>query len=75
MPLDNIKQGKERRSIFSMRNIIWLTADESTLVFYPVQEKLRLAWHVVLSGGTNQWDYFIDAQTGAVLADRDRRRF
>jgi len=49
--------------------------DKSTLVFYPVQEELRLAWQVILSGGMNKWDYFIDAQTGAVLFDQDRRRF
>jgi bacillolysin len=49
--------------------------DKSTLVFYPVQEDLRLAWYVILSGGMNKWDYFIDAQTGALLFDQDRRRF
>ncbi len=51
------------------------TVDQSTLVFYPIKEELRLAWHVILSGGMNKWDYFIDAQTGTVLFDQDRRRF
>ena len=48
---------------------------KSVLVFYPMQEELRLAWHVTLSGGMNKWDYFMDAQTGAVLFDQDMRRF
>ncbi len=51
------------------------TADKSVLVFYPAQEELRLAWQVLLAGGMNQWEYFIDAQTGAVLFDQDKRRF
>jgi bacillolysin len=49
--------------------------DKTTLVFYPAQDVLHLAWHVILSGGMNKWDYFIDAQTGAVLFDQDLRRF
>lgn len=49
--------------------------DKTELVFYPGKEGLSLAWHVTLSGGMNTWDYFIDAQSGSVLFDQDRRRF
>ncbi len=60
----------ERGATHKMR-----TVDKSTLVFYPMEEDLLLAWHVILSGGMNKWDCFIDAQTGAVLFDQDQRRF
>jgi Zn-dependent metalloprotease len=52
-----------------------LKVEETALVFYPVRENVRLSWHVMLSGGMNQWEYFIDAATGDVLFDQDRRRF
>ncbi|HPM58869.1 MAG TPA: hypothetical protein PLN72_04755 [bacterium] len=48
--------------------------DKTGLVFYPVEEGLRLAWHVILRGGLNKWDYFIDAADGRILFDQDRKR-
>jgi bacillolysin len=61
---------KEQGVIHKMQRV-----DTTALVFYPVEDDLCLAWHVTLGGGMNQWDYFIDGQTGAVLFDQDRRRF
>lgn len=49
--------------------------DNSTLIYYPAGEELRLAWQVTLRGGMNKWDYYIDALDGKVLFDQDRRRF
>ncbi|MBN2201552.1 hypothetical protein JW777_06355 [bacterium] len=49
--------------------------DRTELVFYPAPSGMRLAWHVTLGGGMNQWDYFIDGLDGSVLFDQDRRRF
>jgi Zn-dependent metalloprotease len=51
------------------------TIDNNSLVLYPSTEGLRLAWHIVLSGGMNRWDFFIDAQEGSVLFNQDRRRY
>jgi bacillolysin len=49
--------------------------DRTALVFYPAPDGIRLAWHVTLGGGMNQWEYFIDGRDGSVLFDQDRRRF
>jgi bacillolysin len=49
--------------------------DQTELIFYPSPSGMRLAWHVTLGGGLNQWDYFIDGLDGSVLFDQDRRRF
>ncbi len=49
--------------------------DQTALVFYPAGKGLSLAWHVILSGGMNKWEYFLDAEDGSVLFDQDRRRF
>ncbi|MBN1998671.1 hypothetical protein JW935_14015 [candidate division KSB1 bacterium] len=51
------------------------SADKSNLVYYPIGDNVRLAYHVILSGGKNRWDYYIDAENGRVLFDQDRRRF
>ncbi len=48
--------------------------EQSALVFYPAEEGLRLAWHVILRGGLSKWDYFIDAADGRILFDQDRKR-
>ncbi len=49
--------------------------DRTELVFYPAPSGMRLAWHVTLGGGLNQWEYVIDSLDGSVLFDRDKRRF
>jgi Zn-dependent metalloprotease len=49
--------------------------DSATLSYYPFQEELHLTWYVILSGGMNKWDYFIDAQNGTIIFNQDRRRF
>ncbi|HNY92197.1 MAG TPA: hypothetical protein PKM23_11800 [bacterium] len=48
--------------------------EQTTLVYYPASEELRLAWHVILRGGLAKWDYFIDAADGRILFDQDRKR-
>ena len=49
--------------------------DQHSLLYYPVGDRLRIAYQVTLRGGMNQWVYFIDAEDGHVLFDQDRRRF
>ncbi len=48
------------------------TADEPRLVYQPVPGgALRLAWSMVLTGGSHLWAVRVDAATGTVLAADD----